>query len=70
MDNQHMEYDEYQRLKLRIKRSYANSPHRKKLFMTLLEMHVDEDELEDQHHRRPRDDDPPQEQPPGALRER
>jgi hypothetical protein len=48
-----MEYEEYQRLKLRIKRSYANSPHRKKLFMTLLEMHVDEDELEDAHHRLP-----------------
>jgi hypothetical protein len=53
-----MDYEEYQRLKLRIKRSYANSPHRKKLFMALLEMHVDEDELEDAYHRLPRETDP------------
>jgi len=64
-----MEYEEYQRLKFRIKRSYANSPHRKKLFMTLLEMHADEDELEDAHHRRHADADPPPVRPPRGFRE-
>jgi hypothetical protein len=64
-----MDYEEYQRLKLRIKRSYANSPHRKKLFMTLLEMRADEDELEDAHHRPLADEEPTQGQPPRASRD-